>query len=176
MQATRTRRTAAYRQGFLHGLAEAGYIGRAIDAPAAPEAEAAAEQPRATARGAADATAFPALAWLADIVDRRHGWQRIVLIMTPIHSAVLPKPGQAGHDREAACKARIDRIAERARVPFVDFRIVSPITSRDEHYWDALHYRVPIATRIVNGIARALATGEDDPGGDWKVRVRPPAG
>jgi hypothetical protein len=35
MQATRARRTAAYRQGFLHGLAEAGYIGRSLDAPAA---------------------------------------------------------------------------------------------------------------------------------------------
>lgn len=45
MQATRARRTAAYRQGFLHGLAETGYIGRAIDAPAPP--------PEATASAAA---------------------------------------------------------------------------------------------------------------------------
>ncbi len=42
MQATRTRRTAAYRQGFLHGLAEVGYIGRSIDAPAGSEAAASA--------------------------------------------------------------------------------------------------------------------------------------
>ena len=41
MQATRARRTAAYRQGFLHGLAEAGYIGRSLDAPAAAAPEAA---------------------------------------------------------------------------------------------------------------------------------------
>ncbi len=40
MQATRARRTAAYRQGFLHGLAEAGYIGRSIDAPTPPSPEA----------------------------------------------------------------------------------------------------------------------------------------
>ena len=56
---------------------------------------------------------------------------------------------------------------------FVDFNIKSDITSKDDNYWDRLHYREPIADRIVADLAEALTTGKDDPNGDWRVLVPP---
>ena len=53
-------------------------------------------------------------------------------------------------------------------------KIASRITTEDANYWDTLHYRLPIAERIVEGIARAVATGKDDPGGDWRYLAGPP--
>jgi hypothetical protein len=91
----------------------------------------------------------------------------------PAHVAGQPQPGSQEAAREAECKARIGEIAARRGVPFVDFKLPSPITTRDEHYWDPLHYRLPIAQRIVDGIARAAATGRDDPGGDWRYVAGP---
>ncbi|MBE7247285.1 MAG: hypothetical protein INR63_20275, partial [Actinomycetospora chiangmaiensis] len=46
---------------------------------------------------------------------------------------------------------------------------VSPLTSTDSHYWDALHYRLPVAARIVADLKVAVAPGADDPGGDYRV-------
>jgi len=46
VQAVRSRRTAAYRQGFLHGLAEAGYIGRSLASSAASARPATEEAPQ----------------------------------------------------------------------------------------------------------------------------------
>ena len=37
----------------------------------------------------------------------------------------------------------------------VDFMLPSPITDDDDNYWDALHYRVGIADRIVHDLAAA---------------------
>jgi hypothetical protein len=64
-------------------------------------------------------------------------------------------------------------IATRRGAHFVDFKIASPITTEDANYWDTLHYRLPIAQRIVEGIAKAVATGKDDPGGDWRYLAGP---
>jgi hypothetical protein len=119
---------------------------------------------------------FPALAWLDALLAPDHGWSRAVILMPPTHQAGVPGPGSPGLAREQACKAAIRDIARRRGVPFIDFRIPSPITSEDANYWDALHYRVPIAARIVEGLAKALATGRDEPGGDWIVRHLPPRG
>jgi hypothetical protein len=70
--------------------------------------------------------------------------------------------------REAQCKARIALIAARARWPALDFRIASEITTTDSNYWDPLHYRVGIAERVARGIARGIASPDDDPAGDWR--------
>jgi hypothetical protein len=66
------------------------------------------------------------------------------------------------------------QIATRHGAHLVDFKIASAITTEDAHYWDPLHYRLPIAKRIVEGIATAVATGKDDPGGDWRYLAGPP--
>ncbi|TXN21446.1 hypothetical protein FV225_26835, partial [Methylobacterium sp. WL93] len=55
----------------------------------------------------------------------------------------------------------------------VDFRLPSPITTRDENYWDALHYRLPVAARIVEGLQAAAETGADAADGSYRVLAHP---
>ena len=85
----------------------------------------------------------------------------------------IDAPRAGGRGLPAAADAGDGCHAARHGVPVVDFRIRSPVTTRDENYWDRLHYRVPIATRIIDGLARALAAGKDDPGGDWRMLNAP---
>jgi len=114
---------------------------------------------------------FPALPWLDDILTRFSG--RMVLAFMPAHVSVQPVPGSAKAARAEECKARIAEMAKRHKVSFLDFNIKSEITSKDDNYWDRLHYREPIADRIVADLAEALSTGKDDPNGDWRVLVPP---
>jgi hypothetical protein len=108
---------------------------------------------------------FPALEWLDEMMGA--GWESVILVMTPVHVAVQPTGLDGWWEKE--CKARIAEIARQRGVPLIDFRIPSDITRRDENYWDPLHYRVPVADRLVGEIARALATGKDDPAGLWHL-------
>jgi hypothetical protein len=112
---------------------------------------------------------FPALAWLDEALGRMPAGARAILAFMPAHVAGQPQPGSREAAREAECKARIAAIAARRGVAFVDFKFPSPITTSDANYWDPLHYRLPIAQRIVEGIARAVTTARDDPDGDWRV-------
>lgn len=109
---------------------------------------------------------FPALAWLSEIFSRFRG--DVVIAFMPVHIRSQPVPGSLEAAKENECKQRIIEIARHYRAPVVDFRIWSEITSTDSNYWDPLHYRLPIADRVVSGIARALTTRNDDPKGDWR--------
>lgn len=114
---------------------------------------------------------FPALNWLDDMLGQFPG--RKVLAFMPAHIAAQRKPGTLAAAMENECKARIAQIAHRnGASPVIDFRIPSSITSNDDNYWDRLHYRVPIADRLVMGIGRALA-GEEDANGDWRILDAP---
>jgi hypothetical protein len=110
---------------------------------------------------------FPALEWLETLLDGK--WQNAVIVIMPVHVAAQPAQGSPSAAHENECKARLTALAKRRGVPLVDFRIGSGITTRDENYWDSLHYRVPVAERIVHYIGQALATGQDDPAGKWRV-------
>jgi hypothetical protein len=110
---------------------------------------------------------FPALAWLDAELGR--GWQRRVLAFMPLHVIAQPAPGSREAAREAECKARIAAIARRHGTVLVDFGIASQLTDSDDNYWDPLHYRVPIAARIVDETARALQTFGEAVSGDWRV-------
>ena len=112
---------------------------------------------------------YPALAWL-DALLASGRWQRTLLLWPPVHVIGQPTPGTTAAVREAECKAKVAAIAARYGTPIVDFRLASKITTEDTNYWDHLHYRIGIADRVQAGIATALATGRDDPGGDWRVR------
>ncbi|MFM9942125.1 MAG: hypothetical protein ACKVP7_21785 [Hyphomicrobiaceae bacterium] len=111
---------------------------------------------------------FPALPWIEDLLAAR-GFERVVLLITPVHVAAQPKPGQPAYVREQRCKMELARIAGRHGNAIIDFRIPSPITREDSNYWDSVHYRVPIATRIVSDLAKAITSSADDPDGDWRV-------
>ena len=110
---------------------------------------------------------FPALAWLAELMARASDGTRLVLAFMPTHAADQPQPQSQEAARETECKARIATLATRHRGHAIDFRIRSSITTEDANFWDHLHYRLPIAHRIVDGIGKAVATGTDDPAGDW---------
>jgi hypothetical protein len=110
---------------------------------------------------------FPALAWLADLMARAPDGTRLVLAFMPAHVAVQPQPQSREYAHERECKARIATLATRHRAHLIDFKIRSSLTTEDANYWDPLHYRLPIAHRIIDGIGRAVATGIDDPVGDW---------
>ena len=116
---------------------------------------------------------YPALAWLDELAAKAPAGTRIIFAFMPAHVAGQLQPGSEEAAREAECKARMADIATRHGAHFVDFKIASPITTEDANYWDTLHYRLPIAQRIVEGIARAVATGKDDPGGDWRYLAGP---
>ena len=109
---------------------------------------------------------YPALAWLDKIATRFGG--RVVFVSVPAHIAGQPAPGSAKAARREECNARIAAIARRHKIPFIDFNIRSEITANDANWWDRLHYRLPIADRVVSDIGHALATGADDPNGDWR--------
>ena len=117
---------------------------------------------------------YPALAWLDEITTRFGG--RVVFVYVPAHISAQPKPGTAKAARREECKARIAAIAQRHEVPFIDFNLNSEITAHDANWWDPLHFRLPIADRIVNDIEQALATGKDDPKGDWRYLQVPREG
>lgn len=120
-----------------------------------------------------DGWVFPALAWIDSLIARMPKDATVVMAFTPNHVAGQHPPGSPGLAREMACKAAVAAIGARHGATVVDFRIPSPVTREDSNYWDALHYRLPVATRIVDGLARANATGEDDPDGFYRVLAAP---
>lgn len=120
----------------------------------------------------AAALPLPALDWLADFVRQVPSDTRLLFVMPPIHVAGQAAPGSRLAAEDAACKARIAAIGRRHDATIVDFRMASSITTVDSNYWDQLHYRLPIARRIVDDLKRAEATGEDAPDGSYRVVSR----
>lgn len=112
---------------------------------------------------------FPALVWLSELLDPKSGWPRVIVLMPPTHQAGQAKPSTAQFATDADCKTQIASLGQRHGRPVIDWRIRSSITTEDANYWDVLHYRIPIANRVVDGLARALKTGLDDPHGDWRI-------
>ncbi|MCE4225084.1 hypothetical protein HCU64_15090 [Methylobacterium sp. C25] len=112
---------------------------------------------------------MPALAWLDKMLaDAPPAALKIVAFM-PAHVAFQPRDGTPRAERERLCKERVARIGAQRGATVVDFRIASPVTTDDANYWDALHYRLPVARRIVDALKAAQAGGGDDPAGFYKV-------
>ncbi|MFE1601950.1 hypothetical protein [Methylobacterium sp. ID0610] len=121
-------------------------------------------------------TAFPALEWLDGLLAAPPAAALRLVAFMPAHVAIQPRPGSPEAAQEAACKAQVAAIGRRRGATVVDFRIASPVTTQDVHYWDALHYRLPIADRVLQGLRRAVDTGADDPDGVYRVLAHPAAG
>lgn len=119
--------------------------------------------------------ATPALAWLDELLGLVPADGLKLVAFMPVNVAAQARPGSAGAAREAACKARVAEIARRRGATLVDFRIASAVTRDDTNYWDALHYRLPIAARIVGALRRAVDERRDDPDGFYRVLAAPPA-
>jgi len=116
---------------------------------------------------------MPALVRLDQLLGTIPAGTLTLLVFTPIHVAAQGAAGTAAGGREATCKRRVAGIGAAHGATVVDFRIASPLTSRDANYWDALHYRLPVAAQIVADLKAAVVTGVDDPAGMYRVLAHP---
>lgn len=115
---------------------------------------------------------FPALEWLEAMLGELTPASRKVLAFMPVHVAIQAWPGTPNAAVEAECKARIAAIGRMHGAKVIDWRIASPITTTDSNYWDALHYRLPIARRITRELVGAVLSGTESAEGDYKIVVR----
>jgi hypothetical protein len=116
--------------------------------------------------------AFPALAWLEAELAALPAATRKLILLPPLHWASLPAEGSADVARNAACKRALMALAERVDASLLDYRLLSPLTQDDSRFWDPLHYRIDVARRIEDDLARAdrdrrLGQGQ---GGDVVLR------
>ena len=112
---------------------------------------------------------MPALDRLDALLSGIPPQTRAILAFMPVHARLQGQDGTPAGAREAACKARAAQIGTRRGALVVDFRIPSPVTTEDTNYWDALHYRLPVAARIVAGLKAAMTTGASAQDGFYKV-------
>lgn len=116
---------------------------------------------------------YPSHPLLEGILNALPDTTRKILLFMPYHTYHQP----IANTREGAlweeCKARIADMARRhANTVVLDFMIPSPITRRDENYWDRLHYTVEIADRLAGLIARG-ARLKPAPNGEYVILARP---
>ena len=97
------------------------------------------------------------MTWLDDVLAMTPSGTRNIIALMPGHITTQAASGTIQEARISECKTRIAAISARHDAHYVDFWIYSPITTKDENYWDPLHYRVPIAERIVAGIQAAVS-------------------
>jgi hypothetical protein len=98
---------------------------------------------------------FPALERLGATLAGLPASARLLALFPPVHIAIQPVPGSFEAAQDEECKARIAAIVGRHHGITVDMRFASPITTEDANYWDALHYRLPIASRVVDVLQEA---------------------
>jgi len=115
---------------------------------------------------------FPALPWLDDALARIPAPNMKILAFMPVHVAAQPAPGTHAAQVEAECKARVATIAQRRDAIMIDWRIPSVLTRNDFNYWDNLHYRVPIATRLAKELAGVALSGQAAADGSYRIVVR----
>lgn len=130
----------------------------ADETPAAPGdgAEAAARRP-------------PAVEWLADFVRTLPATTRLILLMPPLHQLGQPVPGSRGAVEDEACKQRIAAETAGRRAIVVDYRRPSDLTGQDDNFWDKLHYRLPVAARIVDDLKAVVDGAEPRPDAPYRV-------
>lgn len=123
-------------------------------------------------RKAADGS-MPALSWLDDLLAKTPADALKFVAFMPVNVAVQGRAGTRQGERERVCKEQVARIGAARGATVVDFRIPSPVTTDDTNYWDALHYRLPVAARIVDALKKVKDDGTDDPGGFYRVLAHP---
>jgi hypothetical protein len=114
---------------------------------------------------------FPALGWLDAGLARLPASSRKILAFMPVNVAAQPTPGTREAGVEDECKARIAAIGRDRGASVIDWRIPSPLTRDDANYWDELHYREPIATRIADQLGAAVLAGRPSGDGSYVVLV-----
>jgi hypothetical protein len=115
---------------------------------------------------------FPALPWLEESLASLPGETRKFLVFPPVHVRTLPAPGSPREAWEAECKRRVAAIARRRGAMLVDWRIVSPLTAEDSHFWDPLHYRLPVAYGLIDDLDHIVHEGRASLDGSYRILAR----
>ncbi len=111
---------------------------------------------------------YPALDLLRDDLSRIPAATTKILFFAPFNHVLQPT-SQALRGEWQECKQRVRAMAAATpNTALVDFMIPSPITTDDNNYWDAVHYRVAVADRLVDDLAAASA-GRPAANGDYVV-------
>jgi hypothetical protein len=142
------------------------YVGRWQAAESAsPDAE-----PPAVGTRPANWT-FPDLRLLEQALDRFPAQTKKILVFVPLHISMLLDPEE--WEMFTHCKAAVVDIAKaRSHVAVIDFMRPTTLTRSDGAYWDASHYRVGYATKIIEAIRSAFGEGRDS-GPLFQVLWRP---
>jgi hypothetical protein len=140
--------------------------------PGGPRAPDPAAPPLELSEAERRAMEFPALSWLDGSLAALAETTRKVLAFPPVHVRGIPAPGSYGEAREMECKRRVAAIARRRGAILVDWRILSPLTTDDSHFWDLLHYRLPTAYRLIDDLAHIVDEGRESPDGSYRILVR----
>ncbi len=118
---------------------------------------------------------LPFVAALPDLLSRLPPSATKMLFLPPLAIEQTGTPGSVTRAEWDDCKQAAAAAA--SRVPgaiLLDFAIPNRVTRDHGFFWDPIHYRVEVADRIMDGMARALdgQTGEAD--GLYRVLARGP--
>jgi hypothetical protein len=104
-------------------------------------------------------TDFTALPMLRRFLARLDAGARVVLLIPPRYSGAIPAPGTAAAAELGACKDAYRRLAgTRRNTSVLDFLLDSPLTRREDDFWDTIHYRRPVARAIEDRLADVLGS------------------
>ncbi|KMO43630.1 hypothetical protein VQ03_07560 [Methylobacterium tarhaniae] len=104
---------------------------------------------------------FPAAGRLRALADRLAPGTALVMVFPPVYAAAQPRPGTPRADAARACRAALtEAVTPRGRV--VDWSGDRPEAHDPALFFDASHYRQPLAQRLESDIAAALGTREGD--------------
>jgi len=100
---------------------------------------------------------FPAVARLRELAAKLPKETALLLVMPPVYINALPPPGTEQAFQLNACKAAVMKVqGDHARTAVVDWLVDRPEIRVPELFFDASHYRQPIAKAIEADIAEAL--------------------
>lgn len=119
-----------------------------------------------------DEARLEALPWLDEALADLPGTTRKFLVFPPVHANDLPAAGSQRAALEAECKGRVAMIARKRGAMVVDWRTVSPLTTDDSHFWDLVHYRLPVAYRLIDDLDHIVNEGRESLDGSYRVLVR----
>jgi hypothetical protein len=128
--------------------------------------------PLALSEAERGAMSFPIMTLLDQALAELPSSTEKLLIFTPVHVASQPPPGSYREAMEAECKARAASIARARGATLIDWRISSPLTTEDTNYWDMVHYRLPIAYRLIEDLGRVVHQGRESSDGSYRILVR----
>ncbi len=130
--------------------------------------EVAAAMPRGDATVSPATLPYPALDLLRDNLSSVPASTTKILFFAPFNHVERADSGALRGEWDE-CKRRVAAMAAATpNTTVVDFMIPSQITDNDDNYWDAVHYRVAIAERLVRDLAAASA-GRPASDGDYVV-------